>query len=177
MFAAKVLERPVVMAEIVKKAEALGIAPGEMQKAELIRAIQQAEGYTACFGKSDGKCRHIDCCFRPDCLQPERSDQSCISGYVLTYADKVPWSLVITKQWLEEGIMIIPSRLRSYISGTNTVHILYDQLDEVLPYEEHQGTIDGIGSFYAAKSISAGGRVHVQLRALHPTRLYLSASW
>ena len=56
------------MAEIRKKAEALGIVPGKMKKTELIRAIQQTEGNTPCFETSDGSCAQLDCCFRSECL-------------------------------------------------------------------------------------------------------------
>jgi hypothetical protein len=54
---------------IKEKAKSLGIRPGKMKKAELIHAIQQAEGYTRCFGSSDGECQYPDCCFRGDCLK------------------------------------------------------------------------------------------------------------
>jgi len=54
--------------EYEKKAEALGINPEGMEETELIQAIQQAEGYTPCFGTSDGQCSHTDCCFMQDCL-------------------------------------------------------------------------------------------------------------
>ena len=39
------------------------------QKAELVHAIQQAEGYTPCFGRSTGDCAYTDCCFREDCFK------------------------------------------------------------------------------------------------------------
>ena len=55
--------------EIKKKAKGLGITPGKMKKAELIHAIQQAEGHVPCFGKSDGQCYYTDCCFMRDCLK------------------------------------------------------------------------------------------------------------
>ena len=54
--------------ELRKKAEGLGIRPGEMKKAELIRTVQMAEGYFPCFGESGGQCGHTDCCFFHDCL-------------------------------------------------------------------------------------------------------------
>ncbi len=57
------------MTEVRKKAKALGIIPGKMKKAELIHSIQTAEGYTPCFGKSDGQCECTDCCFMQDCLK------------------------------------------------------------------------------------------------------------
>jgi len=57
------------MLEIKKKAKNLGVNPGKMKKTELIHALQQAEGCTACFGKSDGQCPYTDCCFMQDCLK------------------------------------------------------------------------------------------------------------
>ncbi|MHC4748187.1 MAG: hypothetical protein ACYS18_12870, partial [Planctomycetota bacterium] len=41
----------------------------EDEKTELIRAVQEAEGHTACFGESDGQCEQADCCFMQDCLK------------------------------------------------------------------------------------------------------------
>ena len=69
MPAVKVAEKPIKMPEIRKKAKALGITPGKMKKVELIHAIQQAEGCTPCFGKSNGYCPNTDCCFMQDCLK------------------------------------------------------------------------------------------------------------
>jgi len=57
------------MAEIKRKAEAFGIDHKNMSKVELIRAIQAAEGYAQCFGKSNGQCQQQDCCFMADCLK------------------------------------------------------------------------------------------------------------
>ncbi|HUW20054.1 MAG TPA: hypothetical protein VMW16_12200 [Sedimentisphaerales bacterium] len=55
--------------ELRKKAKPFGIKSNKMKKAELIHAIQRAEGNTPCFGKSSGQCRYIDCCFMEDCLK------------------------------------------------------------------------------------------------------------
>ncbi|MHC4123347.1 MAG: SAP domain-containing protein [Planctomycetota bacterium] len=57
------------MSEVKEKAVALAVAPKKMKKVELIHAIQQAEGCTPCFGRSDGQCPNIDCCFIGDCLK------------------------------------------------------------------------------------------------------------
>ncbi len=57
------------MAEIGQKAILLGIQPGQMNKVELIRSIQRAEGNTPCFRTSNGQCSHTDCCFMADCLK------------------------------------------------------------------------------------------------------------
>jgi hypothetical protein len=64
-----IVEKHMSVPEIRMKAKALGITPGKMRKAELIRATQAAEGYTPCFGRSDSHCPHTDCCFIKDCLK------------------------------------------------------------------------------------------------------------
>jgi hypothetical protein len=68
MSTVKILGKTMKMAEIRSKAKNLGINPGKLKKAELIHAIQQAEGNTQCFGRSEGYCPNIDCCFMQDCL-------------------------------------------------------------------------------------------------------------
>jgi hypothetical protein len=57
------------MAELRKKAKPFGIKADKVNKVEFIRAIQTAEGNTACFGKSDGRCPYTNCCFMEDCLK------------------------------------------------------------------------------------------------------------
>lgn len=60
-------------AEIVRRARALGIKTSRLRKAELIRAIQVAEGNFPCFGTADGFCDRYDCLWREDCLGSEKS--------------------------------------------------------------------------------------------------------
>lgn len=57
------------MTEVRDKAKSVGIDPGKMKKTELIRAIQTAEGFNACFGTGTGDCPYVDCCFRFDCVE------------------------------------------------------------------------------------------------------------
>ncbi len=57
------------VAEIRKKAKALGVTTGKKKKAELIHSIQIAENCIPCFGTSDGQCKHSDCCFMQDCIK------------------------------------------------------------------------------------------------------------
>ncbi len=64
----RVAEKRMGMPEIRMKAKALGLTPGNMKKAQLIHAIQTAEGNTPCFGRSNGHCIYTDCCFMQDCL-------------------------------------------------------------------------------------------------------------
>jgi len=63
-----VKNRPMTMSQIKQKAVSVGVQPGDMKKTELIRSIQKAEGYSPCFGTSNGKCPYTDCCFMDDCL-------------------------------------------------------------------------------------------------------------
>ncbi len=52
--------------EIAKKK---GIDPAAMNKTELIRAIQRAEGYSECFSTRDiNQCENLDCLWRGDCV-------------------------------------------------------------------------------------------------------------
>jgi len=69
MSVVNVLEKSMKMPEIRKKAKNLGIAPGKMKKAELIHTIQEAEGYTPCYGRSNSQCPYTDCCFIQDCIK------------------------------------------------------------------------------------------------------------
>jgi hypothetical protein len=55
------------MAEVKEKAKQLGIKPGRMRKAELIRAIQKAEGNIPCFQTDVDACGETGCCWRDDC--------------------------------------------------------------------------------------------------------------
>jgi hypothetical protein len=54
------------------KAKNLGINPEKMEKTELIHTIQKAEGFTPCFGTTNGYCPQEACCFRGDCLTLKR---------------------------------------------------------------------------------------------------------
>ena len=56
--------------EVKQKAKALGLQVEKTaKKADIIRAIQVAEGNTPCFGtRTDGTCEQKGCCWRADCL-------------------------------------------------------------------------------------------------------------
>ena len=56
------------MQEIKKIAKQRGLSAGKMRKAEIIRAIQEAEGNSACFdtGKA-AECGQEKCLWREDC--------------------------------------------------------------------------------------------------------------
>ena len=55
--------------ELQKKARTFRIKPAGLKKAQLIRAIQRAEGNFECFGTAIESCDQADCLFRKDCLQ------------------------------------------------------------------------------------------------------------
>ena len=65
----KVPSKGMSMPEIRMKAKALGLKTVGVKKVDLIQAIQLAEGCTPCFGKSNGHCKFVDCCFMADCFQ------------------------------------------------------------------------------------------------------------
>jgi predicted metal-binding transcription factor (methanogenesis marker protein 9) len=65
----KTVSKPMTMADIKEKARNFGIDPGNMKKTELIRAIQQAEGNSQCYGTTNGTCQWTECCWRKDCLK------------------------------------------------------------------------------------------------------------
>jgi hypothetical protein len=51
-------------------ARGLEIRPGKLNKTELIRSIQTAEGNFPCFGTADaGACDQTGCLWREDCLK------------------------------------------------------------------------------------------------------------
>ncbi|MFZ5773052.1 MAG: Rho termination factor N-terminal domain-containing protein [Thermodesulfobacteriota bacterium] len=54
--------------EVRRKAKELGIKAGNMKKADLIRAIQTAEGNSNCFGQASENCVQENCCWKKDCL-------------------------------------------------------------------------------------------------------------
>lgn len=54
--------------EIKAIAKKLGLKVGKLNKAELIRAIQQAEGNPTCFASGKlASCDQLDCLWRSDC--------------------------------------------------------------------------------------------------------------
>ncbi len=65
----KAKPKSMMMPQIKKKAKKLGINCGKMKKNEIIHSIQQAEGFSPCFGTSNGQCTNTACCFIRDCLK------------------------------------------------------------------------------------------------------------
>ncbi len=57
------------MSKVRKRAAELGITAGKMNKAELIRSIQRAEGFHPCFATSNGECSQSECLFHKDCIK------------------------------------------------------------------------------------------------------------
>ncbi len=69
MAAVSVEAKRMTMPEIKSRAKDMGIVPGKMKKTELIHAIQMAEGCTPCYGRSNGECPWLECCWRTDCFK------------------------------------------------------------------------------------------------------------
>ncbi|MDJ0655895.1 MAG: hypothetical protein QNJ40_17145 [Xanthomonadales bacterium] len=62
-----------IVQEIRKIAKGLGVKSGRLKKAELIRAIQRAEGNFDCFGTAHlGVCDQDSCVWRKDCFTEAR---------------------------------------------------------------------------------------------------------
>ena len=69
MTSASAVAKRMTVPEIRERAKMMGITPGKMKKAELIHAIQMAEGCTPCYGRSNGQCPWLECCWRTDCFK------------------------------------------------------------------------------------------------------------
>jgi hypothetical protein len=54
--------------ELQKMAKGLGIKTTGLRKAELVKAIQKAEGNFDCFGTATDNCDQANCLFLQDCL-------------------------------------------------------------------------------------------------------------
>jgi hypothetical protein len=54
-------------------AKSLGVNPGKLAKAELIKSIQLAEGNFDCFASAmNGACNQMGCVWREDCFDTAR---------------------------------------------------------------------------------------------------------
>jgi len=57
------------MEQIRALANAIGISPGKMVKAEVIKKIQLAEGNFDCYATASSRdCDQAGCCWRDDCF-------------------------------------------------------------------------------------------------------------
>ncbi len=64
------------LATIRKKAVGLGIDQAGLKgkkKAEIVHAIQAAEGYDTCYGTRTEGCPYVLCCFMADCYKEARA--------------------------------------------------------------------------------------------------------
>jgi len=105
----------------------------------------------------------------------QRGDPICVS--VPDEPEKIQSTVTIREEWLADGVLKVPKRLSTYMKGTNAVHILYDQVEEELPYDDGDRFIRGLHEFYSKKVIDVFDRVQLQLESLGPTRLFIHSSW
>jgi len=56
------------MVQVQQKAKAMGLPAFRMSKKDLIRSIQEREGYAACYQTGLARCDQLDCCWRDDCM-------------------------------------------------------------------------------------------------------------
>ena len=66
--------------EIRQRAEALGIPTTCRNKAELVRAIQSAEGNSPCFRSGRSQCEHIGCCWLVECIPQQYAELHGLTG-------------------------------------------------------------------------------------------------
>jgi hypothetical protein len=52
-----------------------------------IRSIQRIEGNPDCFGKADGGCERLDCCWREYCLKEVQKERAARDGDI--YREKI----------------------------------------------------------------------------------------
>lgn len=65
------------MKEIREMARQLGIRSKRMQKDDLIRAIQRAEGNFDCYGTAvEGECDQEECLWREDCFNESIAEEN-----------------------------------------------------------------------------------------------------
>jgi len=65
------------LTKIRSLAKDVGVKPGKMRKADLIRSIQRSEGSFDCFGTAvDGECDQLDCLWREDCFAEARKSRA-----------------------------------------------------------------------------------------------------
>lgn len=57
------------LADAKELAKTRGIRIGKMNKAELIRAVQEQEGNIPCFKSGIEQCGQMNCLWRGDCIQ------------------------------------------------------------------------------------------------------------
>lgn len=71
------------LSAIKKKAQGLGVDTArmaKMKKADLVRAIQTAEGNTACYASRTEGCPYVLCCFMVDCYKDAKAAQKPATG-------------------------------------------------------------------------------------------------
>ena len=106
----------------------------------------------------------------------EGVSQGHVASQPLQLCQKMPIPLIIKSDWLKRGIISVPPRFANFLAGTNTIHLLYDDVDDLLPYEQTSGEIEGADIFYSAKGVSAGDKIYLQLQSIDPTRLLIQFS-
>ena len=58
------------ISDVEKKAKQIGIKnTWKYSRTDLIREVQRKEGNSDCFGKANGSCVQMACCWRTDCLK------------------------------------------------------------------------------------------------------------
>jgi len=91
--------------------------------------------------------------------------------------EKRHWTVTIRPEWLEKGVLLVPQKLSNCIKKRDIMHVLYDQVDELLPYSHNDRLIKRLANYYTTKAIAECDKVHLRLQSLEPARLFLSCRW
>jgi len=70
----------VTIREIRRRAQALGIRPGRLNKLGLVRAIQAAESNPQCFRTGRTACEQTTCLWLEDCIPEQYARQNRPAG-------------------------------------------------------------------------------------------------
>jgi len=91
--------------------------------------------------------------------------------------EKRHWTVTISPEWLEEGVLKLPRELSTQIGHTDTIHVLYDKIDDVLPYDHTNRLIKELDNYFTTKAIAEWDKVHLRLENTDPVKLFLSCRW
>jgi DNA-directed RNA polymerase delta subunit len=111
-------------------------------------------------------------------INPEiRGDPIGVRTPSPTPSEKRHWTVTIKPEWLEEGVLEVPLGLSTHIGNTDTIHVIYDTSDEILPYDHNNRLIKGLANYFTKKAIAEWDKVHLLLQDIGPVKLFLNCRW
>ena len=67
----------------------------------------------------------------------------------LKITEKIPLRVTVEEHWIEKGIFILPPRIASFLVNINKIHLLYEENEDLLPYEQEERMIENIDRLYS----------------------------